>query len=343
MARVSAVEWRGDRLVLLDQTQLPEAVAFHEYSNWRSVVDAIKTMVVRGAPAIGVAGAFAMALAARELIGDEKWRERLNLIAREVAGARPTAVNLSWAVRRLMEAAAAAPDSGQAFTALLASASAILAADESINAAIADHGVSLVPHDSTVLTICNTGSLAAAGYGTALGIIRRAHELGKNIHVFVSETRPRLQGMRLTAWELANDGISHTIITDNMAGFLMRQGRVQMAVVGADRIAANGDTANKIGTYTIATLCRVHDLPFIIAAPMSTVDHTTTDASAIEIEYRDKSEVLSIGGVRIAPDGTPAINPAFDVTPAEMITAIVTERGVARSPYTTSLAPFEGR
>jgi methylthioribose-1-phosphate isomerase len=256
---------------------------------------------------------------------------------------RPTAVNLFWAIDRLLRLASEQPEPKQCAARLEAEARAMVEEDIAINRAIGRHGAELLPSVGGVLTHCNTGSLATVAYGTALGVVRAAVEAGKSIEVFVDETRPRLQGMKLTAWELQQDGIPATLITDNMAGLVMSQGRVQAAIVGADRIAANGDTANKIGTYSVAVLARAHQVPFYVAAPISTIDLTLSDGSAIPIEERDPREVTHVGGVSLAPAGVAVYNPAFDVTPASLITAIITERGVARPPTRESVADLVNR
>jgi len=275
---------------------------------------------VRGAPAIGVAAAFGIALAAMR--GDD-----VRAAAEELRRARPTAVNLAWAVDRMMCSGRLQPAD------LIAEAQKIFDEDVAANRRIGRFGAELLGDSATVLTHCNAGALATAGYGTALGVIRAAVESGKHVAVFADETRPYLQGARLTAWELQQDGIDVTLITDNMAGHFFQQGRFDAVIVGADRIAANGDAANKIGTYTVAVLAKAHDVPFYIAAPISTVDIATADGTAIPIEERSAAEVTSIGGVAIAPDGISVRHPAFDVTPAALITAIITDRGVLRPPY----------
>ncbi len=325
-------------LRLLDQRRLPSESVYVELRDWRSVADAIAAMIVRGAPAIGITAAYGMALAAREAATTADPLDSLSTAASGLSGARPTAVNLSWAVRRQLDLARENSDARAVIDALERNARAIH--DEDIEACrrIGHAGAELIGPDATILTHCNTGSLATGGYGTALGVVRSAHRAGKLRRVLVDETRPQLQGARLTTWELAQDGIPHTLITDSMAAWFMRQGRVSAVVVGADRIAGNGDTANKIGTYGLALLARAHGVPFIVAAPLSTLDGTLAGGDAIPIEERDPDEVTHIGDVAIAPAGTIAANPAFDVTPAELITAIATERGLVRAPYATSIA-----
>jgi methylthioribose-1-phosphate isomerase len=302
-------------------------------------------MVVRGAPAIGVTAAFGMVLGAREYTGQDTagLLAHLERVAGQLKATRPTAVNLAWAVDRLLGVARKVAETGgpdpvvRVGTELELTAHAMADADVVTNRRMGAHGAGLVPEDAQVLTHCNTGSLATVEYGTALGVIRAAAEAGKVRNVLVDETRPFLQGARLTAWELQQDGIPQTLIADNMAGYFMAQGQVDVVVVGADRIAANGDVANKIGTYTLAVLCKEHDVPFYVAAPTSTVDLALASGSDIPIEQRDTDEVTRLGGVQIAPDGVRAAHPAFDVTPARYVTAIITEQGVHRAPYETSL------
>jgi methylthioribose-1-phosphate isomerase len=323
---VEPIRWHDNELQLLDQRKLPREVVWVRCRDAHEVAVAIRDMVVRGAPAIGVAAAFGIALAA--LRGDD-----IRAAAAELRSARPTAVNLMWAVDRMM----AAQDSGLRTQDLVAEAQRMFAEDVEANRRIGRFGAALLGENTTVLTHCNAGALATAGYGTALGVVRAAAESGKRIAVFADETRPYLQGARLTAWELQQDGIDVTLITDNMAGHFFQQGRFDAVIVGADRIAANGDAANKIGTYTVAVLAKAHGVPFYIAAPISTVDIATPDGSAIPIEERSAAEVTSIGGVAIAPEGVAVRHPAFDVTPAALITAIITDRGVLRPPYHESI------
>ena len=340
---VRPIWWANDHLYLIDQTKLPGRLVTVECQNTLQVIAAIKEMRVRGAPAIGIAAAYGVALAARQ--ADDFWSvaafgEAMAAVGDEVKKARPTAVNLAWAVDRAVRAARGYPTIQSARTGLLALAKRIEIDDEEMCRAIGQHGAALVPDRSEVvniLTHCNAGALATAAYGTALGVIRAAHEAGKRIHVYADETRPLLQGARLTAWELHREGIPVTLIADNMAGALMRGGKIDLAVVGADRITANGDVANKIGTYTVAVLCKEHGLPFYVAAPSSTVDLSLATGDEIPIEQRDESEVLTLGGKRIAPRGVRAANPAFDVTPNQYITAIITENGVIRSPFAEGL------
>jgi methylthioribose-1-phosphate isomerase len=334
---ISPVRWEDGRLVLLDQTRLPMEEVERGYTTWQDVADAIRTLVVRGAPAIGVAAAFGVVLAAREsratshpaLLAD------LEDAIKGLAATRPTAVNLFWALdrmRALVVASAALPVPALQAR-LLTEAQAILTEDLAANRAMGAHGAALVPDGARVLTHCNAGALATAGYGTAVGVIRAAHERGKLAMVWVDETRPVMQGSRLTAWELVKEGIPHRLISDVAAGFVMKRGEVDLVVTGADRIAANGDTANKIGTYSVAVLARHHGIPFYVAAPSSTIDPAIPSGASIVIEERDASEVRGVAGRQTAPAASPVFNPAFDVTPAELITAIITERGVFRSPY----------
>ena len=347
----------GPTLRLLDQRKLPEEERWIECPDAASAAEAIREMAVRGAPAIGIAAAYGVALAlARPTAGGAgdagQIRERFEDAARLLLAARPTAVNLAAAIERqrgrLSETLTAGNPAGlaeRAARALLAEADAIAAEDVAANRRIGELGRSLLPAapaPTRFLTHCNTGSLATGGYGTALGIVRSAAESGRRVEVFACETRPRLQGARLTAWELLAAGIPVTLITDGTVGALLARERVDAVVVGADRIAANGDTANKIGTYQAAVLAREHGVPFWVAAPFSTVDLATADGAGIPIEERAASEVTELSGKRVAPPGAAAWNPAFDVTPARLISAIVTERGIARPPYRESLAALAG-
>ena len=333
------IEWTGGHLRLLDQRLLPARVEHVELDRWGDVVAAIRSMQVRGAPAIGVAGAYGVALAASELsaLPMPAFRDRLAAAAEALAAARPTAVNLPWAVARALRAADAASTPADAADRALAEAEAIEAEDLRANMALGAYGAALLPPNARVLTHCNTGALATAGYGTALGVVRAAWEGGKLAGVVATETRPLLQGARLTAWELAQEGIPVTLIVDGAAASVLRDGGIDAVVVGADRIAANGDVANKIGTYALALLAKAHGVPFYVAAPSSTVDLDTPDGGAIPVEQRDPDEVAMPLGVRAAPEGVAVANPAFDVTPAELVTAIVTERGVHTPPYAESL------
>jgi methylthioribose-1-phosphate isomerase len=333
----SPLSWQGDRLVLLDQRRLPGEEVYLECRTWPEVADAIRTLAVRGAPAIGVAAAFGVALAglsssARDV--DALLRD-LEAAAEGLAATRPTAVNLFWALDRMRRYAQShrvlPPPALRA--GLVTEAEAICEEDLAANRRLGAFGAELVPARARILTHCNAGGLATAGYGTALGVVRGAVEAGRQPFVWVDETRPVLQGARLTAWELAREGIPHAVIADVAAASTMARGEVDLVVVGADRIAANGDTANKIGTYGVAVLARHHGIPFYVAAPFSTIDPTIPDGSAIPIEERDPREVQELAGRRIVPAASPARNPAFDVTPAALVTAIITERGVFRPPY----------
>jgi len=333
--------WDRGTLKLLDQSVLPHQTRVVACATADEVADAIRTMKVRGAPAIGAAAAYGLVLAAQTAAAADPpmLRAYLDAAARMLLGTRPTAVNLRWAVERMLAVAGrvAWRSGGDLVEALLAEAQRICEQDVRTNRAIGANGAALIRPGERILTYCNTGSLATVDYGTALGIIRAAHEQGKRIQVFVSETRPLLQGARLTAWEVLRYGIPATLIADNAAAWLMRQGLIDRVVVGADRVAANGDTANKIGTYGLAVLARAHEIPFLVAAPLSTVDFRAPDGSAIPIEERPPEEVTHVAGVPVAPEGIAAANPAFDITPHHLITAIVTEAGVATPPYTRSL------
>ncbi len=335
-----ALVWDQGTLKLLDQSVLPRETRVVVCATADEVADAIRTMKVRGAPAIGAAAAYGLVLAAQTApVDPATLQAHLDAAARMLLSTRPTAVNLRWAVERMLAVPARMPRGSRAdlVEALLAEAHRIAEEDVRTNRALGAHGAALIRTGERILTYCNTGSLATVDYGTALGIIRTAHEQGKHIHVLVSETRPVLQGARLTAWEVLRYGIPATLIADNAAGWLMRQGLIDRVIVGADRVAANGDTANKIGTYGLAVLARAHEIPFLVAAPLSTVDFRTPDGTAIPIEERRPEEVTHVAGVRVAPEGMTAANPAFDITPHHLITAIVTEAGVAMPPYTRSL------
>jgi len=334
-----AVEWTGEAVRLLDQRRLPAEEIYHAYADPEAVAEAIERMVVRGAPAIGVTAAYGVALAARGWAGATaaEFRSAMESVFERFARTRPTAVNLFWALDRMRRVIQGAPDPARAAEALEAEARAIEAEDLEACRTMGRFGAELLPDPATVLTHCNAGALATAGYGTALGVIRAAAEAGKRVRVLADETRPFLQGARLTAWELRKDGIPVTLITDSMAGYRMRLGGVDAVVVGADRITRCGDVANKIGTYTLAVLAREHGVPFYVAAPLSTIDFELSSGDEIPIEERDPAEVTHCGGTRVAPEGVEVWNPAFDVTPARLVTAIVTERGVARPPYAESL------
>jgi methylthioribose-1-phosphate isomerase len=328
---------------MIDQRVLPAEETYLDLETPEAVIDAIRTMVVRGAPAIGVSAAYGLALGATQAAGLDEgaFDARMEELFEKMSAARPTAVNLFWAVDRLREETAGARRDGAGNGAvaerLETLARRIHEEDLESCHAIGRYGATLVPDGGSVLTHCNAGGLATAGYGTALGVVRGAVEAGKKVRVLADETRPFLQGARLTAWELMQDGIETVLITDNMAGSLMRRGEIDLVVVGSDRIAANGDIANKIGTYPVAVLAREHGIPFYVAAPLTTVDLNCPDGDNIPIEERDPSEVTEFFGTRVAPEGVGVMNPAFDVTPAEYVKAIVTDRGIARPPYKRSL------
>ena len=330
---VPTVEWKDGAVRLLDQSRLPDKVEFVDCRDYETVGIAIKELWVRGAPAIGIAAAMGVALGAQAVKATEydAFRKAVWAIADHLAATRPTAVNLFWAIDRMkrrLDALRAEPIAAIKQQ-LIAEAQAVLAEDIAMNRAIGRHGSAVVGDGQTILTHCNAGALATGGYGTALGVVRAAWEQGKKIRVVADETRPVLQGARLTAWELMQDGIPVTLITDNMAGALMGQGRIHVCVVGADRITANGDVANKIGTYSVAVLAHAHGIPFYVAAPSSTIDLSMPSGEQIPIEQRDPREVTHVRGkAPIAPDGCEVFNPAFDVTPARLITGIITERGV---------------
>jgi methylthioribose-1-phosphate isomerase len=337
------IDWKDDAVVMIDQRKLPSAEVYVTCRTAQEVARAIKSMVIRGAPAIGVAAAMGLALGMRRsrASGTKQFATEFGRLCDLMASTRPTAVNLFWAIERMKRAFADAAQRGSSVDEIKVRLEdeARRIHDEDVEScrAMGAHGATLVPGTARILTHCNAGALATAGYGTALGVIRAAAEQGKRVAVLADETRPFLQGARLTAWELVRDGIDTTVITDNMAGAMMRQGGIDLVVVGADRIAANGDVANKIGTYAVAVLAREHDIPFYVAAPLSTVDLQTADGAGIPIEERNSREVSHIGSARLTPEGAQIRNPAFDVTPAKYVTAIVTERGIARPPYAESL------
>jgi methylthioribose-1-phosphate isomerase len=339
---IQTLEWTEHGVRFIDQTKLPTEETYVTCTIYEQVADVIRNMVVRGAPAIGVAAAMGIALGVKNSNAQNvsELKHEFDHICDVMGKTRPTAMNLFWAIRRMQEKfeAVRALPVPEVKKALIEEAQRMHAEDVAINQAMGKHGAALMPASGGVLTHCNAGALATAGYGTALGVIRAAVEQGKKIHVYADETRPFLQGSRLTAWELVKDGIPTTVISDNMSGAMMRQGKIGAVIVGADRIAANGDVANKIGTYTVAVLAKEHGLPFYVAAPISTVDLETPDGSKIPIEQRNPAEVTHIAGKAITPEGVQIENPAFDVTPARLVTAIVTERGIARAPYEESLA-----
>ncbi|MGQ9512540.1 S-methyl-5-thioribose-1-phosphate isomerase [Thermodesulfitimonas sp.] len=335
---METLRWENGTLYLLDQTLLPHETRYLSLTDYRAVIEAIKRLAVRGAPAIGVAGAYAVVLAAVAAVqaGDEGFVRRVRAAAEEIAQARPTAVNLRWAVERQLRVldSAAGEEPEKVVARLVAEAARICTADAAANRAMGAYGAALLPPGARVLTHCNAGALATCAYGTALGVIRAAHAAGKIKMVYADETRPLLQGARLTVFELQQDGIPVTLITDGMAGYLMAKKGIDAVIVGADRIAANGDVANKIGTYSLAVLARHHGVPFYVAAPLSTIDTAAPDGGAIPIEERDAAEVTSFAGATVAPPGTRVWNPAFDVTPADLVSAIITEKGVFYPPYT---------
>ncbi|MDW7651549.1 MAG: S-methyl-5-thioribose-1-phosphate isomerase [Bacillota bacterium] len=338
------IRFTEERVELLDQRLLPTEVTYILCSDWRCVAAGIKDMVVRGAPAIGAAAAFGMALAAKELSlsSRESFFDGLADAAEGLKATRPTAVNLAWAVERMLSVAKTQTGTSPSDIAavLTAEAKRIAAEDLVVNRKIGDYGAELVPDNARILTHCNAGALATVGYGTALGVMRSAVSQGKKISVFADETRPYLQGARLTAWELYRDNIPVTLIADNMAGFLMKQGEIDLVIVGADRIAANGDVANKIGTYSVAVLAAAHNIPFYVAAPYSTFDLSLRDGDEIPIEERCESEMTHFNGRRIAPEGIACYNPSFDVTPAKYVTAIITEFGVIHHPDNENVRRF---
>ena len=343
---VQTLRWRGDRLELIDQRLLPQRFEYAVCSDARETAAAISAMVVRGAPAIGCAAAFGVALEALRL-RDANGPSRDAAFERACAAlraSRPTAINLFWALNRMQATLAAVRerDGATIAAALIAEAERILAEDLEANRTMGRHGAALVADGARIMTHCNAGALATAGHGTALGVVRSARDAGKRVSVIANETRPFLQGARLTAWELLQERIPVTLVTDGMAGHLMAQGKVDIVIVGADRVAANGDVANKIGTYPLAVLAARHRIPFYVAAPLSTVDRSIPDGSGIPIEERDPSEVTGFRGERWAPEGVSVVNPAFDVTPASLVTALITERGVVRAPTRDTLRTLLG-
>jgi len=341
---IKTIEWTDEGVRMIDQRKLPTIEEYPLFRTYEEVAEAIRVMVVRGAPAIGVAAAMGVALGIRrsEASSKEDLAKDFETITSTLAATRPTAVNLFWAIERMKQTFARAMRANANRETierlLIDEAKTIYDEDIENNKRMGRFGAELLPQSGTVLTHCNAGALATAGYGTALGVIRAAIEAGKRLKVLADETRPFLQGSRLTAWELWKDNIDVRVISDNMAGAFMRQGLVDAVIVGADRIAANGDVANKIGTYTVAVLAKQHDIPFYVAAPLSTLDLSIPDGSHIPIEQRTPTEVTHVGNTRIVPEGVAVFNPAFDVTPHEFVTAIITEQGVARPPYKEHLA-----
>lgn len=343
---IRTIEWSDAGVVMIDQRLLPTEEVYNTYRTVEEVAEAIRTMVIRGAPAIGVAAAMGIALGVKNLTSAERLEENFERICQVIFQTRPTARNLFWAIERMRGVFEANRNRSleELKKILQAEAVRIHREDIEINRRIGEHGRKLLQNQSTVLTHCNAGALATAGYGTALGVIRAAVEEGKQIQVFADETRPFLQGSRLTAWEMVKENIPCTLITDNMSGHFMKAGQIQAVVVGADRIARNGDVANKIGTYTVAVLAKEHKVPFYVAAPLSTIDLKTATGAGIPIEQRDLTEVTEIRGHKLAPLSIQAQNPAFDVTPNHLVTAIITEEGIARAPYEESIAGlFERR
>ena len=332
---IKTIEWDNGKVVMIDQLLLPGEEVYRTYTSSEEVAKAIEDMVIRGAPAIGVAAAMGIALGMQTASTEQEF----NAICDRMSRTRPTAVNLFWAIARMKKRYAELKGRplDEIRRELALEAQKVHVEDIEANRRMGNFGNELVPSEARILTHCNAGALATAGYGTALGVIRSAVEHGKKVEVFADETRPYLQGARLTAWELHKDHIPVTLITDNMAGYFMQQKKVDLVVVGADRIAANGDVANKIGTYTVAVLARANNVPFYVAAPLSTIDLSLSSGDQIPIEERSVKEVVEIAGKRMAPEGIAVRHPAFDVTPNDLITAIITEKGIARAPYTESI------
>ncbi|HHY28297.1 MAG TPA: S-methyl-5-thioribose-1-phosphate isomerase [Desulfitobacterium dehalogenans] len=338
---MKALEWMGDSLKILDQTRLPVEVNYRMATTYEEVAEAIEKMEVRGAPAIGAAAAYGYALGAMGYSGEpEGLQNHMEKVQHRLAGTRPTAVNLFWALRRMEDRLRdqhGVKELSEIRKALVGEAESIAEDDRRVNRLIGEQGNTIVTAEASILTHCNAGALATVEYGTALGVIRAAQQAGKKVHVYAGETRPFLQGARLTAFELMNDQIPVTLIADNMAGFLMQQGKIDLVIVGADRIAANGDTANKIGTYSLAVLAHAHGIPFYVAAPTSTIDLKVPGGQDIPIEERHPKELREVFGVQVAPMEVPVYNPAFDVTPSKLITGIITEKGIVSSPYSVNL------
>ncbi len=338
---IKTLEWTDAGVRFIDQTRLPTEEIYVTCRTYQEVATAIRDMIVRGAPAIGVAAAMGIALGVQQSSAKDvnDLRRHLEHVSKTIGETRPTAVNLFWAIRRMEEKfeAVSRRTVDEIKSALVHEAQQMHVEDIAANEAMGRHGAALMPASGGVLTHCNAGGLATCGYGTALGVIRSAVAAGKKIHVYADETRPFLQGSRLTAWELMKDGIPTTVIADNMAGAIMKQGKIGAVVVGADRIAANGDVANKIGTYTVAVLAKEHGIPFYVAAPWSTVDMNTPNGEQIPIEQRSAKEVTHHAGKQVTPDGVRVENPAFDVTPSRYVSAIITERGIVRAPFAESL------
>lgn len=344
---MEAIIWENDRLRLLDQTKLPGSIEYIECDNYRVVAEAIKRLSVRGAPAIGAAAAYGLVVGAKQIAASDRatFLAKVAAIAEELGATRPTAVNLRWALERMMMRLTTAPEQevNKLLDIMLEEAHAIYNEDVQSNRRMGEYGQELLPEGARILTHCNAGALATAGYGTALGVIRAAQEKGKNVSVYADETRPLLQGARLTTWEMVQEGIPVTLITDNMAGYLMAKKKIDCVIVGADRITANGDVANKIGTYGLAVLAKHHNIPFYVAAPLSTIDMNLASGEEIPIEERDAKEVTHHGGQLMAPEGVQVWNPAFDVTPNSLVTAIITEMGVVYPSYAENLAKICGK
>jgi len=330
--KFSVIERAGNRAKILDQRQLPARTVYHEYDDYRDIIESIKTLEIRGAPAIGIAGAFALAVAAEAKINTdvEHLKRIMTEVATEIKAARPTAVNLAWGVNRVLDTAHAyqGEDFEEFRGHLWDEAESILNEDRALCEAIGKNGAELIRDGDTILTHCNAGALATGGSGTALAVVYAAHDMGRKVKVYADETRPLLQGARLTSWELMQEGIEVTLICDNMAGVVMRQGKIDKVIVGADRVAKNGDVANKIGTYTVAVLAREHNIPFYVAAPYSTFDNDIATGADIPIEERSPDEITSWGGVRTAPDGVRTYSPEFDITPRDLVTAYITDKGI---------------
>ncbi len=336
-----AIMWLGNRVKILDQSQLPQKEVYLELDDPGSIASAIVELKIRGAPAIGIAAAYAVALGALKIqaASPQAFHDSLKEVTGTIAATRPTARNLFWAIERMQRVAASCQDTVKTVQALIDEAVRIHKEQIEADHRLGETGAALIKDGDTVLTHCNTGPLATGGYGTALGIIIKAHEQGKNIRVLATETRPLLQGARLTAWELKQADVPFALITDSMAGYYMSRGQVSCVILGADRIAANGDTANKIGTYSLAVLARENGIPFYVAAPTTTIDPSIADGDGIIIEERNPQEVTHIRGLRLAPEGINVLNPAFDVTPHRYITAIITERGIMRPPFGEGMSP----
>ncbi|ADQ40856.1 translation initiation factor, aIF-2BI family [Caldicellulosiruptor acetigenus I77R1B] len=336
-------EFENDKLIVLDQRKLPFEKEYFVCSTYQDVYIAIKDMIIRGAPLIGIVAAYGVVLGFKEIIEKNMDSAKIYEIINYLASSRPTAVNLFWALERMKKVFEEARNLSQSqiYSLLLQEAMKIEDEDKSINKKIGEHGNTLIKEGANILTHCNAGALATGGYGTALGVVREAHFTGKNIHVYVDETRPYLQGARLTAFELSEDGIPNTVICDNMAGYLMKLGKIDCVIVGADRIALNGDTANKIGTYSLSVLAKHHGIPFYIAAPVSTIDFNIKSGLEIPIEERSEDEIRFFNGKKIVPDESKVFNPAFDVTPAENITAIITEKGVVFPPFEENISKLK--